>query len=55
MTLSPTLAYWEERLNDPAILAPFAPPCSPNRGRPTIPLATCVRLSVLRRLYDVGD
>ena len=55
MALSPTLAYWDERLNDPAILAPFAPPCSPHRGRPTIPLATFVRLSVLRRLYDVGD
>ena len=55
MALSSTLAYWDERLNDPAVLALFAPHFSPDRGRPTIPLATFVRLSVLRRLYDVGD
>ncbi|MGC8490007.1 MAG: transposase, partial [Clostridia bacterium] len=55
MALSPTLAYWDERLDDPAVLALFAPHFSPDRGRPTIPLATFVRLSVLRRLYDVGD
>ena len=55
MALSSTLAYWDERLNDLAVLALFAPHFSPDRGRPTIPLATFVRLSVLRRLYDVGD
>lgn len=55
MALSPTLAYWDARLSDPAVLALFAPHFSPHRGRPTIPLATLVRLSVLRRLYDVGD
>ncbi|MDA8200957.1 MAG: ISNCY family transposase [Thermaerobacter sp.] len=55
MALSPTLAYWDERLDDPAVLAPLAPHFSVRRGRPTIPMATFVRLSVLRRLYDVGD
>ncbi len=55
MALSPTLAYWDACLDDPAVLAPFAKHFSATRGRPTVPLATFVRLSVWRRLYDVGD
>lgn len=40
MALSPTLAYWDACLDDPAVLAPFAKHFSATRGRPTIPLAT---------------
>ena len=55
MARFPALAYWDERLDDPAVLASFAAHFSPTRERSTIPLATFVRVSVLRRLYDVGD
>jgi IS5 family transposase len=54
LVLPEELAGVDPLLNDPALVAPFAPFFDARVCRPSIPMETCLRLMFLRFRYRLG-
>jgi IS5 family transposase len=54
LVLPVELTWVDQRLDDPAFLAPFAEFFDPRRGRPSTPMESYLRLMFLKFRYRLG-